>query len=137
MELRSLTQRAANAERRLLIAQNQLAQAEERLANANTKTAAADSKWEARVKEYETRLKAAEEKVKRERQGAKETNLQLENQIKYVVYTVYGTVDDNSNCVRRSLMRQKDIADKRNGQLADMVEQYKHTAGPGTPSNGR
>lgn len=131
MELRSLQTRATNAERRLQNAQNQLLAAEERLAGANQKTAAADGKWEARVREYEARLKAAEEKVKRERQGAKETNLQLENQIKCVFrLRVYGRGADRARCGRRSLMRQKDIADKRNSQLTEMVDTYK-TGTPG------
>jgi chromosome segregation ATPase len=79
MEFRSLTSRAANAERRLANAQNQLVSCEEKIAAMNQKTAAADSKWEARVKEYEARLKAAEERVKRERQGSKERIAELEN----------------------------------------------------------
>jgi hypothetical protein len=37
------------------------------------------------VKEYEMRLKAGEEKYKRERQGAKERVLELENQLRSVV----------------------------------------------------
>jgi len=82
MELRSLTTRAANAERRLNNAQNQLLTTEEKLANLNQKTVAADGKWEARVKEYEARLKAAEERVKRERQGSKERVAELENSAK-------------------------------------------------------
>jgi len=82
MELRSLTTRAANAERRLNNAQNQLLTAEEKLTALNQKNAAADNKWEARVKEYEARLKAAEERVKRERQGSKERVLELENSLK-------------------------------------------------------
>jgi multidrug resistance efflux pump len=84
MELRSLSARASNAERRLTIAQNQLASAEERLAAQNAKTAAADGKWDARVREYEERLKAAEEKYKRERQGAKESAVAYETQVKSV-----------------------------------------------------
>ena len=84
MEIRSLTARAQNAERRAINLQNQLLQSEERLTAVNQKTTVADSKWEARVKEYETRLKTAEEKIKRERQGGKERALELENQLKYV-----------------------------------------------------
>ncbi|EIN08103.1 hypothetical protein PUNSTDRAFT_69503 [Punctularia strigosozonata HHB-11173 SS5] len=105
-ELRSLHSRATTAERRMNVAQNQLAAAEEKLASMNQKTLVADNKWEARVKEYESRLKAAEEKVKRERQGAKEMHLQLENTIK-------------------RLQREKEHADKRNQQLNEMVETYK------------
>ncbi|KAH9994662.1 hypothetical protein BJV77DRAFT_994017 [Russula vinacea] len=100
-EVKALMIRANNAERRLTNAQNQLAAAEEKMAAMNQKTTAADNKWEARVKEYETRLRAAEEKVKRERQGYKERVLELENQIK-------------------SLQRQRELAEKRNHQLADI-----------------
>ena len=84
MEIRALTARANNAERRVVNLQNQLLAAEERLTNVNQKTTAADNKWEVRVKEYETRLKQAEEKVKREKQGGKERAIELETQIKYV-----------------------------------------------------
>jgi hypothetical protein len=105
-ELRSLQNRATTAERRMNVAQNQLAAAEEKLASVNQKTLVTDGKWEARVKEYESRLKAAEEKVKRERQGAKETHLQLENTIKYVLLVKLGETvsdDDLGDCsVRRS-----------------------------------
>jgi len=69
----------------LVVVQNQLLLSEEKMANVNQRTASADQKWEARVKEYETRLKAGEEKYKRERQGAKERVLELENQIRSVV----------------------------------------------------
>ncbi|KAH9061156.1 hypothetical protein EDB87DRAFT_1612256 [Lactarius vividus] len=100
-EVKALMIRANNAERRLANAQNQLAAAEEKMAAMNQKTTVADGKWEARVKEYENRLRAAEEKVKRERQGYKERVLELENQI-------------------RSLQRQRELADKRNQQLADI-----------------
>lgn len=84
MEVRALSARASNAERRLVNTQNQLAAAEERISEINKKTGAAGAKWEARVKEYETRLKAAEERVKRERQGGKERVGELENNVKYV-----------------------------------------------------
>lgn len=84
MEVRALSARAANAERRLINAQNQLVAAEEKMASMNQKNTNADSKWEARVKEYETRLKAAEERVKRERQGSKERVAELENNLKCV-----------------------------------------------------
>lgn len=86
MELRSLSTRAVNAERRLNNAQNQLIATEEKIAAMTQKTAAADTKWEVRVKEYETRLKAAEEKVKRERQGGKERVAELENSLKSVLF---------------------------------------------------
>lgn len=86
MELRALSARATNAERRLINAQNQLVAAEEKMASMSQKTASADNKWEARVKEYESRLKAAEERVKRERQGSKERVAELENNLKLVFY---------------------------------------------------
>jgi len=113
MELRSLTSRAANAERRLNNAQNQLVTTEEKLTVLNQKTAAADGKWEARVKEYEARLKAAEERVKRERQGSKERVAELENSVK-------------------SLQRQLELAQKRNNQLNDVIEVNK-VAGTSSP----
>lgn len=106
-EVKALMIRANNAERRLANAQNQLAAAEEKMATMNQKTTVADGKWEARVKEYENRLRAAEEKVKRERQGYKERVLELENQI-------------------RSLQRQRELADKRNQQLADIEAKAPH-----------
>lgn len=87
MEVRALSARATNAERRLINAQNQLAAAEEKMATMNQRNTNADGKWEARVKEYETRLKAAEERVKRERQGSKERVAELENNLKYVSST--------------------------------------------------
>jgi hypothetical protein len=43
------------------------------------------------VKEYEMRLKAGEEKYKRERQGAKERVLELENQLRSVVPPTHST----------------------------------------------
>ncbi len=82
MEIRSLSTRAVNAERRLNNAQNQLLATEEKMAQMNQKSSAVDAKWEARVKEYETRLKAAEERVKRERQGGKERVAELEASVK-------------------------------------------------------
>lgn len=82
MEIRALTARAQNAERRAINLQNQLLQSEEKLTVVNQKTAVADNKWEARVKEFETRLKVAEEKVKRERQGGKERASELEREMK-------------------------------------------------------
>jgi len=84
MEVRSLSTRAVNAERRLNNAQNQLLATEEKISALNQRNAAADMKWEARVKEYESRLKLAEEKVKRERQGGKERAAELEANLKYV-----------------------------------------------------
>jgi hypothetical protein len=86
MELRALSARATNSERRLINAQNQLLAAEEKIATMNEKNMSADTKWEARVKEYEARLKAAEERVKRERQGSKERVGELENSLKSVYF---------------------------------------------------
>ena len=111
--------RANNAERRLANAQNQLAAAEEKMGTMNQKTTAADNKWEARVKEYENRLRAAEEKVKRERQGYKERVLELENQIKYASELNAWILAD-LYFLFRSLQRQRELADKRNQQLADI-----------------
>jgi multidrug resistance efflux pump len=113
-------------------AQNQLAAAEEKMAAMNQKTTAADSKWEARVKEYEARLRAAEEKVKRERQGYKERVVELETQIKCVRPRLYGQMHRCSDVVSdcplflRSLQRQREIADKRNQQLADIEAKVPH-----------
>ena len=89
MEIRALTARAQNAERRVINLQNQLLASEEKLTVVNQKTTSADNKWEARVQEYEKRLKAAEEKFKRERQGGKERALELENQMKCVSFAHY------------------------------------------------
>ncbi|KAG6877189.1 hypothetical protein C0993_009506 [Termitomyces sp. T159_Od127] len=113
MELRSLSTRAANAERRLNNAQNQLLATEEKVAAMNQRSAAVDAKWEARVKEYEVRLKAAEERVKRERQGSKERVTELESNLK-------------------SIQRQLDIAHKRNQQLAEVIESNKISSSPGS-----
>ncbi|KAG5634459.1 hypothetical protein H0H81_001876 [Sphagnurus paluster] len=117
MEVRSLTTRAANAERRLNNAQNQLLATEEKVAAMNQKSAAADAKWEARVKEYEARLKAAEERVKRERQGSKERVAELENNLK-------------------NIQRQFELAQKRNQQLAEVIETNKVSSpsGSNTPT---
>ncbi|KIY48219.1 hypothetical protein FISHEDRAFT_43578 [Fistulina hepatica ATCC 64428] len=111
-EVRALTARATNAERRLNNAQNQLAATEEKIASMNQRSSAADNKWEMRVKEYESRLKAAEERIKRERQGGKERALELENAVK-------------------SLQRQLEIAQKRSQQLNDVVA----TQGKKSPSS--
>jgi chromosome segregation ATPase len=105
-ETKTLLSRAVNAEKRLVVVQNQLLLSEEKISNINQKTTAADQKWEARVKEYETRLKAGEEKYKRERQGAKERVLELENQM-------------------RSLERQNELAQKRSAQLDTVAEANK------------
>jgi hypothetical protein len=88
-ETKTLLSRAVNAEKRLVVIQNQLLLSEEKISNINQKTATADQKWEARVKEYETRLKAGEEKYKRERQGAKERVLELENQMRFVFIDLF------------------------------------------------
>lgn len=81
-EIKALTARAINAERRLTNAQNQLLAAEEKIATMNQKVTASDDKWEARVKEYEARQKVMQEQVKRERQGGKERISELEGTVK-------------------------------------------------------
>ncbi|KAG1862646.1 hypothetical protein F4604DRAFT_1929402 [Suillus subluteus] len=110
-ETKTLLSRAVNAEKRLVVVQNQLLLSEEKISNINQKTTTADQKWEARVKEYETRLKAGEEKYKRERQGAKERVLELENQM-------------------RSLERQNELAQKRSAQLDNVAEANKAPSRP-------
>lgn len=102
-EIRALTARATNAERRLLNLQNQLLAAEEKLTQVNQKTVVADNKWEVRVKEYEGRLRQAEEKVKQERQGRKERVNELETQA-------------------RQYQRQIELAQKRIQQLNEIIE---------------
>lgn len=126
-EVKTLMIRVNNAERRLANAQNQLAAAEEKMAAMNQKTTAADSKWEARVKEYESRLRTAEEKVKRERQGYKERVLELENQAKCVSSgKPYGSNVILIGSFCRSLQRQREVAEKRNHQLADIEAKVPH-----------
>ncbi|KAI9069427.1 hypothetical protein FKP32DRAFT_1640799 [Trametes sanguinea] len=117
MEIRSLTARAQNAERRAMNLQNQLLAKEELLTAASQKTVAADNKWEARVAEYEKRLKAAEEKVKREKQGGKERAVELEHQIKHY-------------------QRQIELAQKRIQTLNEIVETagLKAPGGKGSPA---
>ncbi|KAF4604411.1 hypothetical protein EYR40_001591 [Pleurotus pulmonarius] len=115
MEVRALSARATNAERRLINAQNLLAASEEKVAEMNQRNASADSKWEARVKEYEARLKAAEEKYKRERQGAKERVNELENNMK-------------------NIREQLELAQKRNRQLNDVVQTARAGDSPGSSS---
>ena len=122
MEIRSLTARAQNAERRAINLQNQLLQSEEKLTVVNQKTAAADTKWEARVKEYETRLKAAEEKVKREKQGGKERAQELDNQLKYVSVDPSPMVQNVLIIRHRSLQRQLELANKRTSTLNEIIE---------------
>jgi hypothetical protein len=86
MELRSLTTRAVNAERRLNISQNQLLAAEEKYATTSQSHSAAIVKWEARVKEYEMRMKAEMERTKNAKQGGKERVLELEGIVRLVFY---------------------------------------------------
>ena len=124
-ELKALSARATNAERRLTNAQNQLLATEEKLSAVNQKTSAADNKWEARVKEYEARLKAAEERVKRERQGSKERVVELENNVKCVLSDRFfglHSAADICVCVPRSLQRQLELAQKRNTQLNEALD---------------
>ena len=124
MEIRSLTARAQNAERRAINLQNQLLQSEEKLTAVNQKTAAADTKWDARVKEYETRLKAAEEKVKREKQGGKERAQELDNQLKYVSVVASPMAQNVLILIvrNRSLQRQLELANKRTSTLNEIIE---------------
>jgi predicted nucleic acid-binding Zn-ribbon protein len=123
MEVRALSARATNAERRLINAQNQLVAAEEKMASMNQKNANADNKWEARVKEYESRLKAAEERVKRERQGSKERVAELENNLKSVHSSLlYLSFVDLTGRRYRSLQRQFELAQKRNQQLNEVMD---------------
>lgn len=127
MEIRSLTARATNAERRLINLQNQLASSEEKMTSMNQKTQAADNKWEARVKEYESRLKAAEERVKRERQGAKERTMELETAIKLVL--ILCGDNTSTRLVRthrdhyRTLERQSELSKKRIVQLNAVIDE--------------
>ncbi|PBK71752.1 hypothetical protein ARMSODRAFT_954593 [Armillaria solidipes] len=116
MEIRSLSTRAVNAERRLNNAQNQLLATEEKMAQMSQKSSTADAKWEARVKEYETRLKAAEERVKRERQGGKERVAELEASVKV-------------------LQRQLDLAQRRSHQLNDVIDANRVAGSPGSNSS--
>jgi hypothetical protein len=114
----------------LVVVQNQLLLSEEKMANVNQRTTSADQKWEARVKEYETRLKAGEEKYKRERQGAKERVLELENQLRSVVppfthSTFFFFLLTWCDVMCRSLERQNELAQKRSAQLDNVAEANK------------
>lgn len=95
MEVRALSARANNAERRVINLQNQLLAAEEKVTAMNQKTTVADNKWEIRVKEYEGRLRQAEEKIKREKQGGKERALELETQARCVSVIYCGARNAN------------------------------------------
>jgi len=135
MEIRSLATRAINAERRLHNAQNQLLSSEEKITTLNQKSMLTDGKWEARVKEYEARLKAAEERVKRERQGAKERVLELENSLKWGFFffsIVSATLKEPTIVFFRNLQRQLDLAQKRSTQLNEIIESNK----PNAPTAG-
>ncbi|KAK2460714.1 hypothetical protein APHAL10511_007184 [Amanita phalloides] len=103
MEMKSLSARAANAERRLTNAQNLLHTFEEKITVMNQRNTVTDTKWEVRVKEYDARLKAAEERVKIERNGNKERIRELERTIS-------------------RLQRQLDLAQKRSQQLGDVLD---------------
>jgi chromosome segregation ATPase len=80
--LRSLTDRAAQAEKRSNHLAAQLAQLEAKLAEMQSRSGQAEDKWEARVREYENRLRIAGEKIKSEKQGGKERAMQLEAQVR-------------------------------------------------------
>jgi CO dehydrogenase/acetyl-CoA synthase delta subunit len=120
MEVRALTARANNAERRVINLQNQLLAAEEKVTSMNQKTTVADNKWEVRVKEYEGRLRQAEEKIKRERQGGKERALELETQARYVFFIAVRRW--NAEGCFRSYQRQIELAQKRIQQLNEIID---------------
>jgi hypothetical protein len=108
-----------------VVVQNQLLLSEEKMANVNQRTTSADQKWEARVKEYEARLKAGE-KYKRERQGAKERVLELENQLRSANPPPTGCSSFRlSDLVYRSLERQNELTQKRSAQLVNVAEANK------------
>ncbi|KIP04593.1 hypothetical protein PHLGIDRAFT_75685 [Phlebiopsis gigantea 11061_1 CR5-6] len=115
MEIRALSSRANNAEKRVINLQNQLLAAEEKVTTMNQKTTVADNKWESRVKEYEGRLRQAEEKIKRERQGGKERALELETQV-------------------RNYQRQVELAQKRIQQLNEIIDKSGAPAKSSSPS---
>lgn len=118
MELRSLSTRAVNAERRLNISQNQLLAVEEKFATTTQSHGAAIAKWEARVKEYEGRIKAEMERTKNAKQGGKERVLELEG-------------------IVRSLKRQLELANKRSQQLEDIDANNKLSGLPSGSSPSR
>lgn len=84
VQIRSLSERAATAEKRASRANNQLAQLEAKLAEQQSRAGQAEDKWAARVKEYENRLRIAGEKIKTEKQGGKERARSLEEQVRSV-----------------------------------------------------
>ena len=100
------------------------------MASMNQKNASADNKWEVRVKEYESRLKAAEERVKRERQGSKERVAELENNLKSVPFFLIDFDHGADECRYRSLQRQFELAQKRNQQLNEVIDNTKPAASP-------
>ncbi|KAG9090077.1 hypothetical protein FRC06_001235 [Ceratobasidium sp. 370] len=109
-EIRALSARAQNAERRLQNALNQLAAVEEKFSQQSERYASSEMKWQARVKEYEVRMKALEERVKRERQGFKERVAELENMM-------------------RMLEKQVAAEKKRSAQLSEIIDLNKVTLG--------
>ncbi|OBZ75317.1 Anucleate primary sterigmata protein B [Grifola frondosa] len=134
MEVRALTARASNAERRVSNLQNQLLAAEEKMTTMNQKTTAADNKWEARVKEYEARLRIAEEKVKRERQGGKERVFELDNQTKSALFIFFAASMLIFCC--RVYQRQIEHAQKQIQQLNNIIDSAGLNA-KGSPSPSR
>lgn len=112
------------------------------------KAGKAEDKWEARVKEYENRLRIAGEKIKTEKQGGKERAMQLESQVRYVLFSLEshfdcpllllsahlivvfesmvskgkGTVADTSS----ELERQVDLAKRRNAKAEGIVATASH-----------
>jgi len=105
-EIKSITTRALNAERRFTNSQNQLAAEEEKSNFYQNKLTIAERKWDARVKEYEARIKAGDERVKRERQGGKERAGELENHNKV-------------------LQKQLEQTKRHSARLSDIVENNK------------
>ena len=79
--VRSLTERATAAERRVSNLMAQLSQLEAKLAEYQAQSGQAQDNWAARVREYEHRLKVAGEKIKTEKQGGRERARGLEDQV--------------------------------------------------------
>lgn len=80
-DLKAMSTRVANAERRATHAQNLLLTKEEQMMAQIDRYKAAEEKWAARVAEYERREKQSLEKFKNERQGGKESILAMQNEI--------------------------------------------------------
>ena len=133
MEIRALSSRANNAEKRVINLQNQLLAAEEKVTAMNQKTTVADNKWESRVKEYEGRLRQAEEKIKRERQGGKERALELETQVRFVLFFFTHLRVRTLISPHRSYQRQVELAQKRIQQLNEIIDKSGANAKSSSP----